>query len=170
MIGRGWHVLLLAGAWTVTSGCVPRGPSSPLVRADEQKPHQMRYAVTMVDSDVRHGLLFVNHADGALPRGQAEARVQMQNRFPSKMLWADVRFVFYDADGIAVDESAWQPVVFPPHQVVLLRELSLRDDVKTFSTQLRGLRSADGMPVSNPVTGLGSVAEKGITVQSALPE
>ena len=147
--------------------CGPRrGPYSPIERDDGQKPHQLRYGVTMLDKDVRDALLFVNRTAKRLPNGQVRARVQMQNLHRGETLWSKVRFAFYDADNIIVDQTEWQSVAFPPHEVVALSGISLRSDVMRYNVQFKDLRSKSGQVMSPK----GKILEHGLWRGSILPE
>lgn len=167
MVNRFISFVAAFSAIAVAGGCAtPRGPYSPIARVDEQQPHQLRNGVTMLDQDVRNALLLVNHSAARLPSGQVQVRVQMQNLYRDETLWSDVRIAFYDADGMATDESAWQTTAFPPHQVVLVQGRSLRSDVQTFNVQFKDLRSKSGRPLGPP----GQVFEHNLWRDGELPE
>ena len=155
-------LLLIAG------GCgTPRGPYSPMQREDGKEPHQFSHGVTMLDKNVRSSLLFINRTAKRLPNGQIVARVQMQSIHPGT-IWSDVRFVFYDADKMAIDKSEWQATAFPSREVVLIQGISLRQDTETYNIQFKNLRSKSGQP--KLITPAGSVAEHGLWRDSVLPE
>lgn len=150
----------------VIGGCAPRGPYSPIARQDGQLPHQMRQGVTMLDEDVRNALLFINRTAKRTPTGQVQVRVQMQNLYRDETLWSDVRYAFYDADQVIVDQTEWQKVAFPPHEVVMIQGNSLRNDVDTYNVQFRNLYSRSGKVLSPP----DQILEHGLWRDSVLPE
>lgn len=155
-------LLLIAG------GCsTPRGPYSPIEREDGKDPHQFSHGVTMLDKNVRSSLLFINRTAKKLPNGQIVARVQMQSIHPGT-LWSDVRFVFYDADKMAIDKTEWQETAFPSREVVMIKGISLRNDTETYNIQFKNLMSKSGQPklIMPPER----IAEHGLWRDSVLPE
>ena len=167
MSGHRLVYAMITGLAAVAVGCAePRGPYSPMARADEQAPHQMREGVTMLDGEVRNSLLFINRTARRTPTGQAQVRVQMQNMYRDETLWADVRFVFYDEDKITIDETEWQTAAFPPHEVVAIKGTSLRNDVTTYNAQFKDLKSKSGRRLSPPE----QILEHGLWRDSVLPE
>jgi len=167
MIRRGMPLLVVTCFLVGSTGCrTPRGPYKPIARKDGQLPHQLRYGVSMLDENARNALLLVNRTAKKAPGGQIQVRMQMQNIFRDETLWSDVRFVFYDSDQMAIDQSEWQTLAFPPHEVVLVQGNSLRGEAKTWNAQFKDLRSKSGEQLSTPE----KVWEDGLWRDSVLPE
>jgi len=80
-------------------------------------------------------------------------------------IWFKLEPADTNGDG-AIDRSEWQPIVFPPHNVVLISGNSLVDGVAHYNVQFRDLRSKSGEPLSPP----GIVAEIGLWADSVVPE
>ena len=159
----GLTMMLLIGGGCAT----PRGPYSPMQREDEKAPHQFSHGVTMLDKNVRSSLLVINRTAKKLPNGQVIATVQMQSIHPGT-LWSDVRFVFYDADNMTIDKTEWQETAFPSREVVMIKGISLRNDVETYNIQFKNLKSESGQP--QVITPPGNIVEHGRWRDSVLPE
>ena len=150
----------------VFPGCgTPRGPYSPMVREDGLRPHQLGEGVTMLDENVRDTFLLIGHSARRAPQGQMQVRVTMQNVFPDDDVWADVRFVFFNAGDEPVEASEWRTVLFPPRNLTLVEGNSIRSDVEKFNAQFRNLKSRSGKRLTHP----GKVYRHGLWRESALP-
>ncbi len=151
------------------SGCAVerRGPYDPLAAEDTQQPHQLHSGVTMLDADVRNALLLVNHSAGKSPAGQIQARLTMQNALTAgEDLWADVRFVFYNEWNQPVETSQWQTIQFPPQELVLVENNSIRNDVEKFNVQFKDLKSRSGKKLTYP----GKIYEHGYWKDTVSPK
>ncbi len=167
MVARLSITSVLVVCLLATVQCGPlRGPYGPIARDDGQDPHQLRHGVTVLDKDVRDALLFVNRTAKRLPNGQVRARVQMQNLHRGETLWSKIRFAFYDADNVIIDQTEWQSVAFPSQEVVALSGISLRGDVMRYNVQFKDLRSKSG----DIMTPAGKILEHGLWRESILPE
>ncbi len=166
MFSRRITLELLVGFLVVMPHGCARGPYTPLARKDGQEPHQLRHGITMLDKDVRDSLLFINRTAKRTPNGQVQVRIQMRNLYRDETLWSDIRFSFYDADKMAVDQTEWQRVAFPPHEVVMIKDTSLRNDVNTYNIQFRDLESRSGRRLTPP----GRILEHGLWRDSIIPE
>jgi len=151
----------------VSAGCpTERGPYSPIARADGMKPHQMNNGVTMMDMDVRNSFLLVNHSAKRAPGGQIQARVVMQNIFKNDEIFADVRFVYYDADNMPVEYSEWRTYNFPPADLLMIENNSMRGDVEAFNAQFKNVRTRNGKTLTYP----DQIEEHGDWIDGVMPQ
>jgi len=159
-------ISVMLAACLMSAGCgTERGPYSPIARADGIKPHQTNYGVTMMDIKVRNSFLLVNHSAKVAPAGQIQARILMQNIFKQDEVWADVRFAYYDADGMPVEYGEWRTYYFAPMDLVMIENNSIRGDVKSFNAQFRNIRTRDGRKLTYP----GEIEEHGNWRDGVMP-
>jgi hypothetical protein len=150
------------------AGCAAteRGPYSPVAREDGRQPHQLGHGVTMLDMNVRNSFLLINHSAKRSPGGQIQSRVTMQNIFKDNEVWADVRFIYFNADGEPVEQSEWRTYNFPPMELVLVENNSIRGDVQQFNAQFKNLRTRDGRELTYP----DSIYEHGSWKDGVMPQ
>jgi len=56
----------------------------------------------------------------------------------SPHLAADVQFVFLGEDGLEVEKTNWQPVLFPPGVDVVVKHVSMNPDTRDYKVYVRG--------------------------------
>lgn len=59
----------------------------------------------------------------------------------SPQLAADVQFVFLDKDGVEIEKTNWQPVIFPPGVDVVVKQVSMNSDTRDYRVYVRGPRA-----------------------------
>ncbi len=106
-------------------------------------PLQQTHRLLLVDKNIRNALLYVNSVNNRLPGGQLLVRVNFQNQ-RDDAVWADVMIEFQDADGIAIDQTAWIPTRFPAKLVTPVQGTSITPHATKHVVLLKNLRGEDG--------------------------
>ena len=106
-----------------------------------QVPHPVdRRVVVLDDSASLAGvILYVNHDISRTPSGQIMVRLALKNAIGYDQ-WADVKLVFFDAQMMEIERSAWQPVLFKAAEVTMVKGNSIRADVSDVGVILRSHR------------------------------
>ena len=158
--------LVVLGTCLVAAGCArERGPYSPITPDDPTPPHQTTHGVTMMDENVRSALLLRGTTATRTPMGQIQARITLQNAYREDV-WADARFVFFNAHDEPAEVGQWRTIHFPAQDLVLVEGNSIRPGLEKFNVQFRNLATESGRKLTYP----GRVYEEGRWKQSVLPK
>ena len=106
-----------------------------------QVPHPVDRRVVVLDdsASLAGTILYVTHDIHRVPSGQIRVRLSLKNATGYDR-WADVKLVFFDAQMMEIERSAWQPVLFKGAEVTLVEGNSIRADVADVGVILRSTR------------------------------
>jgi hypothetical protein len=116
-------VVWLSLAVWLTS-CSSPGPYAPKSELGGSSA-QLSQRVLFLDETLRDAVLLVNSVQKRLPRGEILVQANFRSRLQKNDIWVDVKFEFYDADSMLVDETEWMKVHFPAMEVTMVQGSSI---------------------------------------------
>lgn len=145
---RAAAALLAAAILTGPAACTSPGPYSPYARPGDA-PMQQTHRIVILDSNVQDALLLVNTVQKRLPRGEILVQANYQNRYAREDIWADVKFEFFDGNGMLLDETEWVKTFFPALEVTMVQGSSISTTAAKHVMLLKNLYTASGnKPIS----------------------
>lgn len=117
----------------VMASFVACGPTRVAKNPD---PVQYQEDVLLLDRAYKPYLNVVSQNVRKLESGQLEIIIEIQNT-RNKDLWADVQTVFKDKDGIEVDKTNWEPIMFHRREVTTYKKVSLSLDAADYRLVIR---------------------------------
>lgn len=117
-----WMLWLSSVVWIVS--CSSPGPYAPKSEVGGGSMQQSQ-RVLFLDETLRDGLLLVNSAQKRLPRGEILVQANFKSRYQKNDIWVDVKFEFYDAQSMLIDETEWMKVHFPAMETTMVQGSSI---------------------------------------------
>lgn len=104
-------------------------------------PVQDRERLLLVDRNYKSALRIVDEKVRRLESGQMEIIMRIQNR-KNDDLWSDVQVIFEDADGVEVDKTNWEPVMFHRREITTYKKVSLTPNAQDYRVVIREAQTA----------------------------
>ena len=118
-----WSLLWLCSLVWIAA-CSSPGPYAPKTSVGNI-PAQQSQRILFLDKNLRDGLLFVNSVQKKLDHGEILVQSNFQSRFPNNDIWVEVKFEFFDANSILIDETEWMKTHFPAMEVTTVQGSSI---------------------------------------------
>lgn len=106
------------------SACSSTGPYAPKTMMGSS-PMQQTQRILFLDGHLRDGLLFVNSVQKKLPNGEILVQANFKSSYPHNDIWVEVKFEFFDANSILIDETEWMKTYFPAMEVTTVQGSSI---------------------------------------------
>lgn len=106
------------------TACSSSGPYAPKTRMGNS-PMQQSQRILFIDENLRDGLLLVNSVQKKLPHGEILVQANFKSRYPNNDIWVEVKFEFFDANSILIDETEWMKTHFPAMEVTTVQGSSI---------------------------------------------
>jgi hypothetical protein len=98
---------------------------------------QSGFPIYFLDSQASDSLDLLDYRAKRLPSGHVSIAFTCQSVFEKKPAIIDWKVVFYDADHMPMDETAWHTEYIPPGEVKMLQASSIRTDCAAYEVQVR---------------------------------
>jgi hypothetical protein len=119
-----WCLLWLCFLVWIAACSSTTGPYAPKTRMGDS-PMQQSQRILFLDENLRDGLLLVNSVQKRLPHGEILVQANFKSRFPNNDIWVEVKFEFFDANSIIIDETEWMKTHFPAMEVTTVQGSSI---------------------------------------------